>query len=181
MRKFLVLTGFILMSACGGSGGGGAGTPPVEGTDYSGSYRFGGVACYNNTLSSLTALAATDSQTSSTLTINGNSYSQQSISSCSVLSTAKIVFNQDNYTFALTNGKYTTSNQGSCSLTWGLTPVTGGTINPSSINGVYSNNQTPPDFNGEYYVNSSNELLLLSTLTVSGSPTDLCFLVYIPL
>lgn len=175
MKKIILVT-LLFITGCGGSGGDGGAA--IQGSNQTGSYRFIGVMCFDNSFN-VTATAAVDAQTVTTLTINGNSATSQNISSsCSVNNTYTIVFDDTNDTVTHSNRLFTTSNQSSCSLTWGLTPVSGGTIIPSSISGTYTHNQTVSDLVGEYAVDSSGNLLFLSTLAVSGSPSDWCYLLY---
>jgi hypothetical protein len=175
--RIIMITALIYITGCSGSGGGGG--TGIQGSNQSGTYSFVGVECYDNLITTSTALALVDTQTDTTLTINGNSAVSQNVSaSCLVNYAFSVLFDAEDYTVTYSNRVYTTSNQSSCSLTWGLTPLSGGTIVPSSISATYTHEQTEPVFIGEYDTAPNGDIYFLSNLTVSGSPSDLCFLIY---
>lgn len=187
MKIMTLVLILVFIIGCGNSGSSGStsAATTVEGADYSGSYRLAGVECYNSSLSTLTASATLGSGSSTgTLTITGNTLKSKSTSQTGCISTtnAKIVFTAKSSTIgtvAITGQSTTTSTEASCPYTYSLSAVSGGTITPSSFSTSVTHNGTPSDVNADYVRNSSNSAVgLLSVLQVSGSSSDLCFLVY---
>lgn len=181
MKLQLTVLFSLFIISCGGSGGGGAGDLPVEGVDLTGVYRLSRVSCVNSAGTAVTATANISvSSPTSTMTINKNQFSTQTLSgSCSSLTKGKIIFSDDS-TVDITGVSTTTSTQGSCAFTTTLVPQSGGTITPSSTTATINHNGTPPDFLDAGYVIDDDVTIIgiFSTFTVSGSPTDLCFIVY---
>lgn len=185
MKQIAALFSLILLVGCGKGGGGGASSTSVEGTDYSGTYEFSGVECYNSSLTQLTSvyLSAASSPTER-LAISGNTASTtDTAAGCSTQEQSKVVFTRQGTeygTFTVTSRSVTTSPGGSCTLNFSLTKNSGSDLTSTTFSATYSNNSNPAGLTGEYLRNTSTGAIgLLSSLKVNGSPSDLCFLIYL--
>lgn len=187
MRRSLVALCAVGLMACSGEDAPGNSPAAVEGADYSGTYSLAGVECYNSAGTAQTAAADfTGSTSAETITVSGNSATIKDTSgSCVGTETAKLVFtaSDPSYgTFALSNRSTSTSTGGTCSFGYTLNALSGGAITPSSFNNTFYQGAMPSPFSASYIRNSTTGTIgLFTVLQVSGSSTDLCFLVYLRL
>ncbi|MDZ4081592.1 MAG: hypothetical protein U1E10_01530 [Bdellovibrionales bacterium] len=186
-RSVIHIAGGVLsiatLAACGGGGGGssaaGSGVVAVVGTDVTGTYRAIGVECYNNTLSTLTAVASIAAGYTETLTINKNAYEVTiNTTGCSSRENGRLVYNSTDYTAALTNRTTTTASQGTCSHAVNFSASLG-SVSPNSFTAAVNHNGTEVDRTVSAFKSTSTGAIgIFSTIQVVGSPSDLCFLVY---
>lgn len=147
----------------------------VTGNDYSGTYSFMGVECYNAALTATTSTATATNAFSESVIISGNSLTATDVQGgCTVNFTGDIVFNST--TFSYTNRKVVSATGGSCSLTLALTA---GAITPNSSTTTYSSNSSLSNItNGIYIRSETNGSIWLPSVHTDGAG-GFCFLRYI--
>jgi hypothetical protein len=177
----------LMLSSCGKESEQGANSATtVRGLNLTGLWRWIGVECYGSTLSSLTAMATLASGSySSSLTINGNTATSQSINSSGCIMTYSTSI-EATLTEGDSSGGYGNLSTGSTNIslstgsacTFSANLAMGqGTITPSSVSSSYSQNETIPARTLEFLYNPPY-LAIPSILQVQGRPSDLCFLIY---
>lgn len=180
--------GLLLLAliGCGSEEEKGGDVPTIDGTDMTGTYRAIGVECYNSNGPLSAAANFTEDSPVETITIDGNSFESSTVSnSCTVRISGRMVFTAESDT---SSGGY-----GTMAISYNPVEITGGSpcsyeftwdlvdnspnIIPASKSATYSDGDTISD-NSSIYLYNSSHAGLLSVLQVSGSPTDLCFMIY---
>ncbi len=179
--KYLIL--ILMLTACKGSDSGSAAS--VEGQDLTGAYRALEVRCYtDNTLQTVTARSGFDvASPTINISISGNSSTGKNTdSSCVVTTNGRIVGNSSTQLLSFSGQTTTTSTGASCSQTVTFQNISGGNINPASLNVTANHNGTKPDTQGTYVVSPvDGSIWLYTVLQVQGSPSDKCFIIYLKL
>ncbi len=172
---FILFCVVLNISCSGGSSGSSSGSPSIEGTDYSGTYNFNNIQCYNTALTTLTNATTISGGFSDTLTVSGNSYSGVAIAgSCTINYSGKIVVNSSG--LSLSNRVVTSATSGSCTQTLNLN---GTTITPTSVVSTYTTNQSHSSVSNTPYIwNASTKAFGLLSNFSDGTGGH-CFLVYI--
>jgi hypothetical protein len=184
MMKICGITGLLttlglgLMAGCGGNGGGGneSGQAAIEGLDFSGTYLSDGVFCFN--LSGVQTASATATGSSETLQINGNNYSTTTnAGTCTTTTTGKIIFRDDD-TVTILDGRISVPS-GTCTFKLDLYPSPPGSITPQTISSTSTNGEVVSTIPSAYIRTSLGHIGLYSIFTVVGSPSDICFFMYL--
>ena len=176
----------VIVSGCGkaDSSGSSAGASTqsvssIEGKDFSGSYVFDNVECYN---SNFTANTHNDYFVgySETITVSGNNLTATStVGVCTVTITAHVVFTDPSvipYTLTLTQQKVVSATAGSCTQTKAFS---GSAITPTSSATSYYNGKTFSDLVTYPLWNPTNNALGIESNYSDGTSGGYCFQVFI--
>jgi hypothetical protein len=188
-NTILFLTLAFLISGCSGSGEGSSSTAevrspvivPIEGTDYSGTYKLTDMQCYDPATSVFSAFAVlSPSSQTSIVTIEGNSATEVDTSSgCVITLKQKVVFNDSTNQMTVSDILASTSTGSSCNQTYNIVMHSGPAISPNILSLTVNHNQSLSggtyDFVGSP---SAGFWILNSNYSVTGKPNDLCFLKY---
>ncbi len=160
----------------------------VNGEDFSGTYELAWVDCYSSSGSNTAWAVLASSSASSTTVIDGNEVTTTLVSgngSCTVDVEGTIEFTETEFDSGVSSGTADMLQTGSsviggssCTITYVLNQMFGPTISPTTRTETYSNSTQEVSSTVDYVRDADGWLYYPSTFSVSGAPSDVCFLVY---
>lgn len=154
--------------------------------DLTGTWNLVGVECYSSNPTALTAAGTMAAAASpETLQINGNQMTSETTgaSSCVVTESRTIQAtlssgsqSSGSGTVAIGSTTASTSNGAACSVNLSF-DMSQGTLTTPTISGTMTAGDYSPSMSGSFVINQSYWGFATS-LKVSGSPSDICFLIY---
>jgi hypothetical protein len=174
LRTALIISGLVLVCGCGGSTPAANQTTPVQGVDFSGTYQFKDIECFNGA-GTETASATIPGFTDSAVIIGNALTGTTAQGICTVALAETIMFSSSaNSTGLLISGiSVQSATGGSCSITKTLS---GSVITPTTSSTTYSVGESFGNISADYLW--AAPYLALPSGYSDGSGSDICYSVF---